>query len=99
MVDIENIMYCSAQGCYTNFHLTQGRQILISVTLKEYERTLVKHGFIRIHRSHLVNYLHISRFSKVDGNMVVLNDGTSLPVAVRKKDTFIKALNAISESK
>ncbi|MBK7855502.1 MAG: LytTR family transcriptional regulator [Bacteroidetes bacterium] len=40
---------------YTNFYFTNNRKLLSSKTLKEYEEILSDKGFIRCHKSHLVN--------------------------------------------
>ncbi|MEM0992372.1 MAG: LytTR family DNA-binding domain-containing protein, partial [Bacteroidota bacterium] len=76
--------------------LASGQKILTSLHLKAYEKMLSKWGFIRSHHSHLVNYNHITRFSKSDGGVLVLSDGTAIPVSSRKKEQLLKTLQELS---
>ena len=49
------IIYCQAENNFTNFHLKDGRQLLICRTLKYFEDILAGNQFVRIHRAHMVN--------------------------------------------
>ena len=42
--------------------------------------------FFRSHKSHIVNLNHVSRYVQSDGGSLILNEGTSVPVARRKKE-------------
>ena len=52
-------------------------------------------GFYRIHQSHLINLKYIDHYSKTDGGAVVMKDNSNLPVARRKKESFLKLLEMI----
>lgn len=77
------IIRLEGEGNYTQFYLTQNRKYLSAKTMKEYEEILVKHHFIRIHKSHLVNKSFIDTY-KNEG-AVLLKDKTSLPVSRQRK--------------
>lgn len=96
IVRIKDILYCTADGGYTRFHLVNGEKILTSTNLKEYEKVLSKSGFIRSHHSFLVNYHHIVRFNKNDGGQLVLSEGSIIPVSSRKKEQLLKAMQHLS---
>ncbi|WP_428661265.1 hypothetical protein [Runella sp.] len=49
VIDLRRIMYLSAQGNYTVFHLETGEQVLTSLPLCIYATLLEEHGFMRIH--------------------------------------------------
>jgi len=72
-----------------------GKKILVSRNLKEYEDMLDGFGFYRIHQSNLINLKYIDHYSKVDGGTVVMKDNSSLPVSRRKKESFLKLLDMI----
>ena len=91
-VKIDEIMYCEADGIYTKFVLTNQQNILVSKNLKEYESLLEPLGFVRTHHSFLVNPDKIRVFDKSEGGMLILEDGTSIPVSQRKKETVLKNL-------
>lgn len=88
-VNVKDIIRCEANNAYTYFHLITGNKILISKPLKEYEELLSPHGFIRAHQSHLVNRLYVKSLLKEDGGILLMNDGTKIPVSKARKD-FVK---------
>jgi two-component system, LytTR family, response regulator len=87
----EEIIYCEGKDNYTHFHLTKGRKLVSAKTLKDYDETLVEQGFLRIHKSYLVNIKFIEKYSR-SNSTVILTDYTTLEVSRRKKDTVINAL-------
>lgn len=93
IVPVRDIMHCHAEGSYTRFFLADGREILVSKNLKEYEKLLQSAGFFRPHNSHLVHLDHIVRLNKADCTLI-LKDGTELPVSTRKKEQLMKLLLA-----
>ncbi|MGN7824975.1 response regulator transcription factor [Chitinophaga varians] len=84
VVPFEEILYCQADGSYTTFHLSDKRKVMVSRPIKEYEELLPESWFIRIHQSYIVNHHCIDRFLK-DG-ILVLKDGTEIPVSARKRE-------------
>ncbi|MES2592150.1 MAG: LytTR family DNA-binding domain-containing protein [Bacteroidota bacterium] len=92
VVEIADIIHCEAQESYTMFHLANDTRLMVSKTLKEYEELLQEHLFVRIHKSHLVNFNFITRFLNQDGGSVVLKNGATVPVSFRKKDIVVKLI-------
>lgn len=90
LVELKDIVWCESEVNYTRFYLTNGTKLLISKTLKEYEAQLTSHGFMRVHKSYLVNLDHLSAFNKKEGGFLIMSDGAQVPVAVRKKEEFMK---------
>lgn len=88
---VKEISRVEANGAYSLFVMNDGKKILSSKLLKEYESLLSEYNFIRIHHSYLVNMLSVSRYVKTDGGYVVMKDSTQIPVSRRKKDSFLKA--------
>jgi two-component system LytT family response regulator len=96
LVNINDIVYCQSHDNYTNFHLLNGKQILVSNTLKDFDEMLSEYGFFRAHKSYLVNLLHIDRFEKAEGGTIILTDESRVPVATRKKEQLLDMLNQLS---
>ena len=92
LVDLNEVIRCQAEGNYTRFYLTEDRVILVSKTLKEYVEILDTANFFRAHKSHIFNLSFFSRFERKDGGTVHLKDGSTLPVAVRRKDELLEVL-------
>ena len=91
-IRVPEIIRCEASGSYTNFFLKDGRNIMVSRHLKEYENLLTEYNFFRVHQSHLVNMSEVKKFVRVDGGHIVMNDDSIVYVSQRKKDDFIKAM-------
>ncbi len=94
VVNVEDIIRCVSEGNYTVFYIKDKNPIMMSKILKEYEQLLSDYGFIRIHRSHLVNINHIERFVK-DDSMLIMSDRSEVPVSSRKKDILIEELGKL----
>jgi two-component system LytT family response regulator len=94
-IDVNDIIRCHSDGSYTSFHLKEGKKILASRPIGEYEELLQEERFFRIHRSYLVNLDHIRKYVKGDGGYVVMSDGAEVEVSRRKKNDFIAVLNRL----
>ena len=92
LVRVDEILWCVAEGSYTRFKLFDGQEIMVSKNLKSYEDILSTDDFVRIHNSYLVNINHIKRFERSEGGLVIMNNGGTLPVSVRKKDALMNIL-------
>lgn len=92
IVTPEEIRYCEAADNFTNFHLIDGRKLLICRKLKYYTELLEPAGFFRIHRSSVVNLAYVRRYQKGKGGSVVLDDGTELLVAAARKGELLGLL-------
>lgn len=95
IVDIRSIMRCESSVNYTTFFFDNKDQVVVTKTLKEFEDLLRDHGFYRVHQSHLVNTKCIREFVKTEGGHLVMNDGTLIPVSVRKKPEVIRMLELL----
>ncbi len=96
VLDIKDIIRCESDNSYTSFYLSDKKKILSSKVLKEYDDMLCKSGFIRTHKSHLINLNFIKSFEKAGGGYLVLKDYTKIPVSVRKRESVLNALDNFS---
>lgn len=94
VVSLEEVLYCEASSCYTNFVLTGNRKLCVSKPLLDYE-SILGDNFTRIHKSYLVNVHHITGYLKGDGGTVIMADGTRLEVSRRKKDMFLQKMKTM----
>lgn len=98
ILKMKEILYCNSDNNYTVFHLLNGKEIIVSKGLKEYDEMLSDDGFFRMHKSYLINLSFIKGFDKSDGGFVVMEDGTKLPVSSRKKDKLMELFDHMSKS-
>jgi two-component system LytT family response regulator len=92
MVRIKDIVRLEAESNYTKFYMKNGQTHLATKTLKEYDEIMPGINFYRIHKSHFINLDFVSRYIKGEGGTVVMEDGTQLEVARRRKEGLINAL-------
>ena len=92
VVELADILYAESSGNYTNFHFADKHLICSSKPMHEYEELLSDAGFIRIHKSCLVNLLHVKEYIRGEGGSVKLTGGKELEVARRKKDMFLSKM-------
>ena len=90
IINVAQIIRCEADVNYTTFHLSDGKKLLVSKPLKEYDQLLGPAGFFRTHQSHLINLEHMQRYEKTDGGYLVMDDNSTVPVSTRKKEELFR---------
>ncbi len=86
----ENIIRLEGVGNYTKFFFADTTTLLTSHTIKNYEDILTNYGFIRIHKSHLVNRLHVINYLQ-DG-MLTMSDSSRVEISRRRKEDVLEIL-------
>ena len=84
----KEIIFCEADGNYTQVHLVGGRKQVITKTLKDFEKLLPCEFFFRTHNSYIINLSYIKKYNKGEGTLTMEN-GATLDVAKRKKVSFL----------
>ena len=92
-VNIPDILYCEASGVYTNIYLNNGKKIVASKPLGDFESQLTSHKFFRIHHSTLINLNCIKEFQRFNGGYVVMQNDAKLEVSHRKRKDFLDAID------
>lgn len=95
-VNIRDILYCEANGSYTDFKLNNGQKLLVSKHLKEYENLLAEHDFMRVHKGFLINLREVKKYVKSDGGYILMNNDDVVSISRDKKELFIEAMHHIS---
>ena len=95
IVEIGNIVRCESNVNYTQFYFMNGTKMLVTKTLKEFDKMLSEFGFYRVHQSHLINIDYLKEYVKVDGGYLKMKDGTSVPISTRKKSSVLSLLKGI----
>jgi len=88
-IDIEEIDWASAAGDYVTLHVGS-KTWLMRATFATVAQQLASHGFVRIHRSFLVNADRISELEHLDSgdSRVRLRDGTVLRMSRTYRDAL-----------
>jgi len=94
-VNIDDIVRLESESNYTSVFLKDGKNLLVSKSLKEYNDILEERNFFRSHQSHLINLEFFDVYEKQDGGYIRLKDGTTIPVSKRKKSLLFELLERI----
>jgi len=95
---IDDIIRLEADGSYTTVIVKGGKNTVVSRTLKEFEDSLPKEKFFRIHKSHLINIQCIKDYSNLSGNLVTMTDGSKVELSRRKAPDFIQKIKTVLNS-
>jgi two-component system LytT family response regulator len=76
---LTEIVRLEASDNYTVFFMLDGKKHTQSGSLNSYFARIKEEGcFLRIHRSHAINLIYVSRID--NSGMVVMMDGSKLPI-------------------
>ena len=91
--DIDSIMYIEGNRNYQTFYLKDGSTFDARVLMGDLEIKLKEHGFIRVHKGYLVNFLFIRT---IGVNEVTLTNNKILPMSNKRKDSIMEEYLAIT---
>jgi two-component system LytT family response regulator len=90
LISFDNIVKCQADRAYCNFYIKDGRKILVSKSMKEFEDILLAHDFLKVHKSTIVNINYITKYINGRGGFLKMEDDSMVIVSVRKKEELMK---------
>lgn len=93
-IEVSDILRCEASTSYTSFYMAGGKKLLVSKSIANFEKLLPQTHFFRIHKKHLINLTHVTKYVKGKTGYVILSDGSHADVAYRRKDEFIEKLRS-----
>ena len=89
----DQIIRLEADSNYTYIHLQDHKPILMAKVLADYESLLEPFGFIRTHRSHLINRIHVSRVDTKGS--IIMDDESTAEISRRKRKLVQEVLPCI----
>src|SRR6478672_1809601 len=89
ILKLEEIAYCEAQRSYTIFRLINNKSIIVSKPLFDYDQLLSDTVFLRVHKSYLINLLHVKEYTRGEGGTVIMSNGMEIEVSRRRKEQFL----------
>ncbi len=95
VVDFKNILFVEAQGSYSKIMFLKNsatKEKIMSVSLSDYEELMPPESFYRIHKSYLINCVHVKRIIRDEVGQVVINHEFTLPVSRRRFGPLIEFL-------
>ena len=92
VVEIGTILYIEADNYYSTFYFNDNTTIIVSKSLKSFDKKLEHHGFFRAHQSYLINLDFLSSFDK-SGSQIILKNKKAVPVAQSKRKKLMAILD------
>lgn len=91
--EIRQIIRIESSSNYSKIHFKDGKVLLVTKLLKDFEEILAPYRFYRIHNSHLINLSYIKKYLRGDGGQVIMQNDEIIDVARRKKEEFLKLIS------
>ncbi len=85
LIRTRNILYIEAEGSYSIIHITTEvgeEKFVASRALRDFENILSGKHFYRVHKSFLVNVMHVEEFSVADSQVIMKNN---IPIEVSRR--------------
>jgi len=89
-VQTDQIIRLEAMSNYTRVYFTDHQPVLMAKVLRAYDEMLRPHGFVRAHRSHLINLLYIDGID-AKGN-IRMQDTSCVETSRRKRRDVIQMI-------
>ncbi|MGC4104133.1 LytR/AlgR family response regulator transcription factor [Ferruginibacter sp.] len=86
----DEIVRLEANSSYTNIYFSNKKKLVAARVLKEFEQLLKPFGFVRTHRTHLVNRQHILCVTR-EGN-IIMKDASVAEISRRMKSGVLQEL-------
>ncbi len=90
--EIGSIVRIESSSNYSKIFFMDGKNILVTKLLKDFEEILLPYRFFRIHNSHLINLNYIKKYIRGDGGQVIMENNETIDVSRRKKEEFLKLI-------
>ncbi|MBM1107917.1 response regulator transcription factor [Aurantibacter crassamenti] len=91
-INTNEIVRCQSDASYTHIFLSTGKKFTATKTLKFLEELLGSNDFFRVHKSHYINLSYVDKYIKGKGGYLLMKDGATVEVAMRRKEEFLKKI-------
>ena len=93
VIRMEDIIRLQGNGNFTDIYLKDKSKKMVCRFLK-YFSEILPFPFVRVHKSHIINFHCIKSYHKSSGGYVVLDDNTEIEVSTSYKDDFLRLLKS-----
>ena len=99
LITISNIIRIEAISNYSKLFFANAcsasggsKTLVVAKVLKWFDELLAEKGFIRIHRSHLINLSCINSYNNNNQHKIILQNREEIDISRRKRSSIIKRL-------
>ncbi|MDO1449071.1 LytTR family DNA-binding domain-containing protein [Rhodocytophaga aerolata] len=90
-IHLKDLLYVEALADYVMFYTANGSRHVVHSTMKGVEKRLSSGGFMRVHRSFIIN---IEKIESIEDLSIIINKKL-IPIGASYKDGFLKKLNIL----
>ena len=91
-VELSTIDYLEACDNYTYVHFIDKRKKLVTKRLRHFEDALKDKGFLRVHRSFVINIHRLKGYFKRDGGYLLTYSGATIYLPRRNKEEILNKI-------
>lgn len=84
LINPDEILYCKADGFYSELYLTDNRVELCYLLLAKLEEILVRYNFLRVSRSYVINLKYIRKINRSNNTIILSSQGKEYEVKASK---------------
>lgn len=84
------IIRCEGLQKCTRFVSSRKNNMVSAYCIGEFKKLLEEHGFFSCHKSHLINLMHVKKFTRE--GFIFLSDNAAVPLARRKRLEFLQQI-------
>jgi DNA-binding LytR/AlgR family response regulator len=86
-VFIKEVVLLKGDINYTTFYLENGNQKVVAHSIKFFEPFLETHGFLRVHRSFMINPNHVKEYNQ-NNEFLMMTNGQKADISRRRKSVL-----------
>jgi two-component system, LytTR family, response regulator LytT len=92
-ISVNDIIYIEGMREYVRIHLDSAKPLMPLISLRSLEKQLPSDGFMRVHRSYIVN---LDKIISVEHSRIVIAGKIYIPVSEQYKESFQKYISSHS---
>ena len=93
VIKMEDIIRLQGNGNFTDIYLKDKSKKMVCRFLK-YFSEILPFPFVRVHKSHIINFHCVRSYHKNSGGYIVLEDNTEIEISSSYKDDFLRILKS-----
>lgn len=90
--ELDDIIYIEADGSYAVMHFKDQKPVTVTRKIKDFESSLANKGFLRVHKSYLVNLNHIFELHREDSGYLVMSNQARVPISPKDKEQITELI-------
>lgn len=94
-LNLSEIIRFQGDGNYCRIFLDNGKELLSTKRIKEYENTIQNSTFFRVHQSHLIDLKKVKRYVHGKTGTAIMTDGAEIEVSRRRKTELLERLEEL----